>query len=52
MLATLAIINMAVAGILINETMDERNIQQEQVAIVSTVNTAEQSTDYISWAEE
>jgi len=51
MLATLAIINLAVAGALINETIDERDIQ-EQAAIVSTVDTTEQSTDYITWAEE
>jgi len=52
MLATLAIINMAVAGALISETIDERNVQQEQAAIVATVDTTQQSTDYISWAEE
>jgi len=52
MLATLAIINLAVAGALINETIDERDTQLEQAAIVSTVDTVEQSTDYISWAEE
>ena len=52
MLATLAIINLAVAGALINETFDERDIQSEQAAIVSIVDTTEQSTDYISWSEE
>ena len=52
MLATLAIINMAVAGALISETFDERDVQLEQVAIVTTVDTTEQSTDYTSWAEE
>jgi len=52
MLATLAIINMAVAGVLISDTIDDSNAQQEQVAIVATVDTAQHSTDYISWAEE
>ncbi len=52
MLATLAIINLAVAGALINETIDERNSQLEQTTVVSIADTTERSTDYISWAEE
>ncbi len=52
MLATLAIINMAVAGALISQTIDERDTQPGQTAIVTTVDSVEQSTDYISWAEE
>jgi len=52
MLATLAIINMAVAGALISESYNADNAQQEATPITTTVNTTEQATDYISWSEE
>jgi cell division protein FtsL len=52
MLATLAIINMAVAGALISESYNTDSAQQEATLITTTVNTTEQTTDYISWSEE
>ncbi len=39
MLATLAIINMAVAAVLINDTADARSAQQEPAAVVTVVET-------------
>lgn len=52
MLTALAIINMTVASALITETADERAVQQEPTAVVSTVDTDKQSVEYISWSEE
>ncbi|VAW54563.1 hypothetical protein MNBD_GAMMA05-2319 [hydrothermal vent metagenome] len=52
MLATLAIINLAIAGTLINNTIDERGTQLEPTTVVSIADTTERSTDYVSWAEE
>lgn len=51
MLATLAIINLTVAAVLINETADTR-AEQQATAIVATVDTKALSTDYIAWAAE
>jgi len=51
MLATLAIINMTVAAVLITETADER-VEQAPTAVVATVDTKTLNTDYISWADE
>jgi len=51
MLATLAIINMTVAAALIADTADAR-AEQTPVAVVQTVDTPKQSTDYIAQAEE
>ena len=51
MLATLAIINMAVATALITETAEARAVQ-EPTAITTTVDTSAQSNFDYSWAEE
>lgn len=51
MLATLAIINLAVASALISETAEARN-EQEPTAIVATVDTQTQNAEYISWTAE
>ncbi len=51
MLATLAIINLAVAGALINDTAIAR-AEQEPTAVVVTVDTPAQEAQYISWAAE
>ncbi len=51
MLATLAIINLTVAAVLITDTAEART-EQEPTTIVATVDTKTQSTDHISWADE
>ncbi len=51
MLAVLAIINMAVAAALINDTADARTAQ-EPTAIVKIVDVKAQDTKDIYWAEE
>lgn len=51
MLATLAIINLAVAGVMISDTADA-HAEQEPVAIVATVEAQTQDAEYISWTAE
>ena len=51
MLATLAIINMAVAAVLITDTLDDSNTT-EPTAIVATVDTSAQQAENIYWVEE
>ena len=49
MLTTLAIINMAVAAVLINDSIDEQNTQ-EPVEVVAVVDTETTSTDTLTAA--
>jgi len=51
MLATLAIINLTVAAVLITDTAEAR-AEQTPIAIVATADTKTETTDYISWADE
>ena len=45
MLATLAIINMAVAAVLINDTVETQAAQKEPTAIVASVDTVTKSAE-------
>ena len=45
MLATLAIINMAVAAVLINDTVDARAVQKEPTVIVASVDAGTKTTE-------
>lgn len=51
MLATLAIINMAVAAALITDSINDQTVT-EPTAIVATAEATTESTDYIHWADE